>query len=131
MEQNNYINIASLQEILRSSNFAQFLSEHLSNNNVTQSEISNLLNIFSRQLNNQQHQKNNNNENQELGESIISHISHANNNNYSIISDSNILSDIGDAPIANNGAAPGINNFSIKEYENGIFQGILPSRSGL
>ena len=125
MDQNNHRNIASLQEILTNSNFAQFLSEHLPNNNITQSEISNLLNIFSRQLNNQQHQNNNNNENQLLGESIISQISHVNNNNYSIISDSNILSDIADELIVNNGAAPGINNFSTKEYENGIYQGTL------
>ena len=112
-------NQASLQQILSSVNLAQFLSEHLSNSNISQSEISNLLNLYQMQLNNNNNQNNNNNENFSFNESAISHINHVSNNNNSIISDSNILSDISEALIINNGAAPNINNFSKKEYENG------------
>ena len=57
----NPANQISIQQIISNSNFAQFLSEHLSHNNVSQSEITNLLNLFSRQLNLQQNQNNNNN----------------------------------------------------------------------
>ena len=124
----NLENIESIQEILNNSNFARFLSEHLSHNNVSQSEITNLLNLFSSQLNLQQRQNNNNNnENSSLGESIISHISIVSNNNHSIISDSHILSDISNSASYINGdaAPPGVNNFSTKEYENGVFQGTI------
>ena len=54
---------------------------------------------------------------------MLSHISLANNNNYSIISDSYILCDISDTPIVNNWAEPEIYNFSKKVYENGVYQG--------
>ena len=123
----NLENIESIQEILNNSNFARFLSEHLSHNNVSQSEITNLLNLFSSQLNLQQRQNNNNNENSSLGESIISHISIVSNNNHSIISDSHILSDISNSASYINGdaAPPGVNNFSTKEYENGVFKGTI------
>ena len=129
MEFNFNQNISSLQQILNSSCFAQFLSEHLARNNVSQSEISNLLYIFSNQLNSQQHQSisrndsngNNNNSFHDLGISHISIIS----NNHSIISDSHILSDISETTIMNDGAAPGINNFSTKEYENGTYEGSI------
>ena len=88
MEQNSNLNIANLQQILNSQNFAQFLAQHLSHNNVSQREISNLLNIFSNQLNIQNPQDNNynNNANNSFRESEISHISFS-SNNHSIISD--------------------------------------------
>ena len=118
MELNLNQNNASLREALNNSNFAQFLSEHLSLNNISQSEISYLLNLFSNQLNNQNNQsnsrninQNNNNLNNSLRESQLSIAS----NNPSIISDSNILSDVSEAPV-NNGAAPGINHVSKKAH---------------
>jgi len=104
----NRDNQLSIQQIITNSNFAQFLSEHLSHNNVSQSEITNLLNIFSSQLNNQQNQNNSlSNVNMNLNNSDISGIS-IDSNNHSIISDSHILSDISEAPIINNNkeAAP-------------------------
>ena len=127
MELNLNQNNASLREALNNSNFAQFLSEHLSQNNISQSEITYLLNLFSNHLNNQNNLSNsrninldNNNLNNSLRESQLSIAS----NNPSIISDSNILSDISEAPV-NNGAAPGINHVYKKEYENGTYEGIL------
>ena len=121
----NRDNQLSIQQIITNSNFAQFLSEHLSHNNVSQSEITNLLNIFSSQLNNQQNQNNSlQNTNQMINNSDISGISIDSNNN-SIISDSHILSDVSEAPIINNNkeAAPELKNFMKKEYANGTFEG--------
>mgnify|MGYP002624872457 CR=1 FL=1 len=63
MEVNLNQNNASLREALNNSNFAQFLSEHLSQNNISQSEITYLLNLFSNQLNNQNNLENSRNNN--------------------------------------------------------------------
>ena len=119
----NYI---EFQQVLNNSNFAQFLSDHLSQNNVSPSEISNLLNLFSSQLN-IEHQDSiaiNDNEDNNLQQSMISHHSYI-SNNHSIISNSNLLNDISEAPIVNNDAAPGLINFQKKEYENGAYEGTL------
>ena len=118
----NPANQISIQQIINNSNFAQFLSEHLSHNNVSQSEITNLLNLFSRQLNLQQNQNNNNNNNNSLHELGLSNISIISHNN-SIILDSNILSDVSEAPIINNNIdpAPGLLNSIKKEYDNGTY----------
>ena len=62
LNNNQNQNINSLQQVLNSSNFAQFLSEHLSNSNISESQISNLLNMYSNQLNSQYRQNNNNDE---------------------------------------------------------------------
>ena len=125
LNNNQNQNINSLQQVLNSSNFAQFLSEHLSNSNISESQISNLLNIYSNQLNNQNRQNNNINENSQLGEPPLNQSQIGNYNNNSIISNSNILSDIDETPIINNCAAPEIINFSKKEYENGTYEGSL------
>ena len=121
----NRDNQLSIQQIITNSNFAQFLSDHLAHNNVSQSEITNLLNIFSSQLNNQRNQNNSlSNDNMMINNSDISDIS-IDSNNHSIISDSHILSDVSEAPTINNNKkpAPELKNFMKKEYANGIFEG--------
>ena len=137
------LNNESLRQILSNREFAQFLSENIPQNGISQQEITYLLNLF-------HNQEDNNNIRHSIAESInssnsyldsaLSNINQQKSSSSKKLDNQNeinpgFLSDFSDAPamnnnrlslLNNNNVAPNINNnLPSKEYENGLYQGEL------
>jgi hypothetical protein len=148
------INNDNIRRVINNPDFAQFLSENLSENGVSQEEIANLINIFANQPDNHINR-------QSIATSLYSSISmrdsplsrqsNINSNSSQKVDnqyDINIarlrISDFSEAPAINNNnrnsniinalnnannAAPNLNlalnNLSTKEYDNGLYKGQL------
>ncbi len=147
------LNNENIRQVINNADFAQFLSENLSENGVSQEEIAHLINIFANQPENNINRQSiaaSLNSSISIRDSAISNQSILHNNNSSPKVDNqydiNIarlrISDFSDAPAINNrnsnirntlknanNAAPNLSldlsNLPTKEYENGIYQGQL------